>query len=125
MLQNTTKLHFGSNGVEWIHLVRNHFHNFGTSNSALTSETQDLHLFTYRRFPKCSKRQPYIIWGPMEYNGGIWCEIISQLRHTKHKFCIFLHVQELLNAPKHNRTSFWVKWSRIDAFGVKPFSQLW
>jgi hypothetical protein len=58
------------------------------------------------------------------YNGCIWCEIISQLRHAKHKFWIFLHVQEFLNAPKHNRKSFWFKWSRMDEFGAKPFPQL-
>jgi hypothetical protein len=34
---------------------------------------------------------------------------------TKHKFCIFLPVEGLRNAPKHSQTSFWVKWNRMDA----------
>jgi hypothetical protein len=28
ILQNTPKNHFGSNGVEWLHLVQDHFRNF-------------------------------------------------------------------------------------------------
>jgi phage pi2 protein 07 len=54
-----------------------------------------------------------------------------QIRYTKivylgpkNKYCIFLHVEGFLNAPKHNQTSFWVQWSRMDRFGVKTFSQL-
>jgi hypothetical protein len=55
MLQNTTKLHFGSNEVEWMHLVRNHFHNFGTSNSAFRPETQDLHFLHTEGFLNATK----------------------------------------------------------------------
>jgi hypothetical protein len=50
----------------------------------------------------------------------------SQLRYPEtvysgpnHKSCIFLPVEGLRNAPKHSQTSFWVKWSRMDAL------QLW
>jgi hypothetical protein len=46
----------------------------------------------------------------------------SQLRYPetvhsvpKHKFCMFLPVEGLRNAPKHSQASFWVKWSRMDA----------
>jgi hypothetical protein len=40
-----------------------------------------------------------------------------QARNTS--FAFFLPVEGLRNAPKHSQTSFWVKWSRMDA------SQLW
>jgi hypothetical protein len=33
----------------------------------------------------------------------------------KLKFCIFLHVNGLRNAPKHSQTSFRSQWSRMDA----------
>jgi phage pi2 protein 07 len=53
-----------------------------------------------------------------------------QLQYTKilhscpkHKFCIFLHAEGFLNAPKDNQTSFSVPRCRMDAFGAKPFSQ--
>jgi hypothetical protein len=42
----------------------------------------------------------------------------------KHKFCIFLHTEGFLNAPKDSHTSFGVQWSTMDAFGAKSFSQL-
>jgi hypothetical protein len=42
----------------------------------------------------------------------------------KHKFCIFSHVEGLQNAPKYSLKSFSVQWSRMAAFGAKPFSQL-
>jgi hypothetical protein len=42
----------------------------------------------------------------------------------KHKFCIFLHTEGFLNAQKDNQTSLGGKWSRMDAFGAKPFLQL-
>jgi hypothetical protein len=55
----------------------------------------------------------------------------SQLRYTKilhssvkHEFCNFLHAKGFLNAPRDNQTSLWVQWSRMLAFGAKPFSQL-
>jgi hypothetical protein len=40
MFQNTCKSHFGSKAVRWMHLVWNHFPNFGTQNSAFTPETK-------------------------------------------------------------------------------------
>ena len=39
-------------------------------------------------------------------------------------FASFLHAEGFLNAPKDNKTPFGVQWSRMDAFGVKIFSQL-
>jgi hypothetical protein len=47
-----------------------------------------------------------------------------QLRYTERKFCIFLHAEGFLNAPKENKTPFGVQWSRMDAFGVKIVSEL-
>jgi hypothetical protein len=49
---------FGSNGVEWIHLVENIFAIPLLQIRAFMLETQVLHLFTCRRFSKCFKRQP-------------------------------------------------------------------
>jgi hypothetical protein len=49
-------------------------------------------------------------------------EIVHSI--LKHKFCIFSHVEGLQNAPKYSLKSFLVKWSIMDAFGVKPFSLL-
>jgi hypothetical protein len=42
----------------------------------------------------------------------------------KQKFCITFHAKGFQNAHKDNQISFWVKWSRMDAFGAKPFLQL-
>jgi hypothetical protein len=33
----------------------------------------------------------------------------------KHKFYIFVPVEGYRNAPKHSQTSFWLKWSGMDA----------
>jgi hypothetical protein len=41
-----------------------------------------------------------------------------------HKFCIFLHAEGFVNAQKGNQTSFWIKWSRMEAFDTKPFLRL-
>ena len=76
MLRSTPKHHFGSNGVEWVHSLRNYFCNFGTLNSVLKPETQVLPLFTCRRFAKCSGALPHIILPLMEQNGRIHCETI-------------------------------------------------
>jgi hypothetical protein len=43
----------------------------------------------------------------------------------KHKFRIVLHSEGLQNPPKISRPSFWVHWSRMDAFVTKHFLQLW
>jgi hypothetical protein len=76
MLQETTKHHLRSNGVEWMHLWETTSATSVHQNSAFRPETQVLHLFTHERFSKCSKGQQNIIWGPMEWNGCIWCDTI-------------------------------------------------
>jgi hypothetical protein len=65
-------------------------------NSAFRPETQISHLFTLRRFAKCSKNVPIIIW----------------------VLCIFFHSEGFRNAPKHSQW-FWDHWSRMDAFVTK------
>jgi hypothetical protein len=105
-----------------MHLVQNHFPNFGTPNITFRHETQVLHLFTCQRFPKCSKRHPNIIWGPMEYNGCIWCEIIFATSvHRTQVLHLFNMLEVFQKLQKENKTSFGVQWSKMDAFGVKPF----
>ena len=131
MLQNTPKHNFGFNGVEWMHLVRNHFHNFGTPKQCIQARTTVLHLFTCRMFPKCSKHSQTSFWVQWSRTDAFGAKPFSQLRYPeivhlspKLKFCIFLHAEGFQNAPIHSQTSFWVQWSRMNAFIVKPFSQL-
>jgi hypothetical protein len=76
LLENNPNHHFFCNGVEWMHLVRNHSHNFGTPKYYIKDKTQVLGLFTCGRFTKCSKTAQKIILGLLELNEWICCVII-------------------------------------------------
>ena len=74
---------------------------------------------------------PNIILGLMVSNGCIWCETnfaTSVPRNSrsgpKTQVLHLLNSEGFRIAPKHSQASFSVPWSRIDAFGAKPFSQL-
>ena len=45
MLQNTLKHHLGSNGVEWLISLRNHFSNFGTSKLCIQARNRSFASF--------------------------------------------------------------------------------
>jgi hypothetical protein len=76
MLQNTPNIHFGSNVVEWMFWLRNNICNFGTQNSTFRTETQVLHLFTFRRYRICWKTLSVLILGLVELNGCFGYETI-------------------------------------------------
>jgi hypothetical protein len=63
MLRNTSKHHFGSNGLEWM------LYNFGTPKYCIRAQNTSFSSFTCRGFAKYSETLPYIILGPMDLNG--------------------------------------------------------
>jgi hypothetical protein len=114
MLRNSSKHHFGYNGLEWM------LHNFGTPKYCFWARNTSFSSFTYRGFAKCSETLPNIILGPMDSNG---CFITLVRRNIafgpETRVFHLLPAEGLRNAPKHFLTSFWVQWTRMDA------SQLW
>jgi hypothetical protein len=129
MLQNIPKYHFLSNGVEWMYLLRNNFHNSGTLK--IHTRNTSVASFTFRNVLKCFKTHPNIILGLMEQNRCIWCEIIFATSVPRNsaftpetQVLHLLHSERFRNAPKHSQTSFLVQWSTTDAVCTKPFSQL-
>jgi hypothetical protein len=100
MLRNTSKHHFGSNGLEWM------LHKFGTPKYCIRARNTSFSSFNCRGFAKCSETLPYIILGPIDYNG---CFTTLVPRNSafglEHKFCIFSvsKVSEMPgNIPKHH-----------------------
>jgi hypothetical protein len=65
MLRNTSKHHFGSNGLEWM------LHNFGSPKYCIRARNTSFSCFTCQGFAKCSETLPYTILGPMDLNGCI------------------------------------------------------
>jgi hypothetical protein len=113
MLWNTSKQHFGSNGLEWM------LHNFGTPKYFWT-KTQVLHLFMCWSLAKCSETLPNIILGPMDKNGCFTTLVPRNIAFgPETRVFLLLPAEGLRNALKHFHTSFWVQWTRMDA------SQLW
>ena len=110
MLWNTPKHHFGSNGVDWM------LHNFCTPKLYVQARNTSVASFTCRRLANCSETLSNIILGPMEYNG---CFTTSVPRNSafmpQTQVLHLLRAEGWRNALKHNQTSFWVQWSRLDA----------
>jgi hypothetical protein len=63
MLQETTKQHLGTNGVEWIHLVRNIFATSVHQDSANSPEKSFASFYLPKVFKKLQKTTKY---RPME-----------------------------------------------------------
>jgi hypothetical protein len=70
----------------------------------------------------------FLQWSGMDAFGA---KPFSQLRYPeilhsgpKHIFTSFLQYEGFRTAQKQSKPSFFVQWSRMDAFGPKPFSLL-
>jgi hypothetical protein len=108
MLRNTSKHHFGSNGLEWM------LYNFGTPKYCIRARNTSFSSFTCRGFAKCSETLPYIILGPMDLNG---CFTTFVPRNSafglEHKFYIF-YVSMVSEMPgitlKHHFGSNGLEW---------------
>jgi hypothetical protein len=100
MLRNSSKHHFGSNGLEWM------LHNFGTPKYCFWARNTSFSSFTCRGFAKCSKTLPNIIlvqWTRMDAS-QLWYPEIVHLG-PKHK------VSEIIrNTRKHNFGSNGLEW---------------
>jgi hypothetical protein len=100
MLRNTSKHHFGSNGLEWM------LHNFGSPKYCIRARNTSFSSFTCQGFAKCSETLPYTILGPMDLNGCITTLVPRNSAFgLEHKFCIFYvsKVSEMpWNTPKHH-----------------------
>jgi hypothetical protein len=109
MLWNTSKHHFGSNGLEWM------LHNFSTPEIGhLGPNTQVLQVFMCRRLAKSSEILANIILGTMDWNGCFTTLVPrNSAFRLEHKFCIFYvsKASEILwNTPKHHFGSNGLEW---------------
>jgi hypothetical protein len=114
MLRNTSKHHFGSNGLEWM------LYNFGTPKYCIYDQNTSFASFYVLKVSE-------MFWNtPKHHFGSNGLEWMLHNSGTP-KYCIgpvtrvflLLPAEGLRNAPKHFQTSFWVQWTRMDA------SQLW
>jgi glycopeptide antibiotics resistance protein len=101
MLWNTSKHHFGSNGLGWM------LRNFGTPKYCIRARNTSFSSFTCWGFVKCSETLPNIIFGSDGLEWTLHKFWYPEIVHSgwKYEFCIFYtpKVREMLwNTAKHH-----------------------
>ena len=96
MLQNTLKHRLGSNGVEWLISLRNHFRNFGTLKKCMLARNTSFASFDVQNVCEMLQNTLRLHLG---FNGVEWLISLrihfhnfgtSEIVHSgpKHKFCL-------------------------------------
>jgi hypothetical protein len=123
MLENASKHHLGSNGVEWCIWCEIIFATSAPRNSAFTLETQVLHLLHSERFwntPKHSQTSFWVQWSKMNAVGMKpflqleYSKIVhSVLKHMFASFHMWKVYEMLQSTPENHFGSNEVEWLHL------------